>query len=167
MKKSYLFIFFFPFYILFVFGQKNIISTYQNEFGSEITFKDDNTFEYKWKFDLASSWNVGTWRIEKQKFIILIVHEIMDTLKVNDSYKLVLSDDKISNEINNESHVIHLISGGGQSRKFPPKKLLIKNDKLYTYSKNNRIQRRKLKSIMNGNRYMKPWFEKLIYQNNL
>lgn len=142
-------------------AQIEVCGKYRNELGETLTLNQDNTFEYTWNFDLTSSWNIGTCKIENDKYIYLNITEIKDTLHIENKINFVLSNDKISNEITNQEHVINLISGGGQSRKLPSKKLLIRNGKLYTYTKEGKIQSKKQKSLMIGNAYSKPWFEKM------
>lgn len=152
-------------FVLFIIisnAQENLIGKYQNELGETLILKSDNTFEYTWRFDLASSWNVGTWSVEKDKYIYLTIDEIKDTLKTENKIELVLSSDKISNEITNHEYVINILSGGGQSRNLPPKKLRIQKEKLYTFSKEGSIQNKKLRSVMNANAFLKPWFERKI-----
>ena len=73
---------------------------------------------------------------------------------------MVLSSDKISNEITSNEYALNLISGGGQSRKLPPQKLFFKNNKLFTFSKTGKIQNKRIKSLMNPMVNSKPWFEK-------
>lgn len=141
-------------------AQEKLFGEYQNNFGETLILNQDKTFEYTWKFDLASSWNVGTWRSENEKNIYLTVNEINDTLKSDNKIRLVLSSDKISNEIKNEEYALTEISGGGQSRKLPPKKLIIGNGNLYSYSGDGKIQNKKLPSVMTANVLSKPWFEK-------
>jgi hypothetical protein len=141
-------------------AQEEISGKYKNEFGEVLILNSDHTFEYSWRFDLASSWNIGTWSVKNKKYIYLKINEIKDTLKTNNKIELVLSNDKISNAISSEEQVMNSISGGGQSRNVPSKKLLVKNQKLFPYSKAGKIQNKKLQSLMNGNTFSKPWFEK-------
>lgn len=141
-------------------AQEKIFGEYKNEFGEKVILNSDHTFEYFWNFDLASSWNIGTWKIEGGKYIYLKLNEIKDTLKSENKVEIVLSSDKISNEINNNEYALNVISGGGQSRNLPPKKLFFKDDKLFTFSKIGKIQNKKIKSLMNPMINSKPWFEK-------
>ncbi|WP_133943847.1 hypothetical protein [Epilithonimonas xixisoli] len=57
------------FLILFLFNStfngQDFIGKYENDFGETLILNSDKTFEYSWKFDLASSWNIGTWRRTK------------------------------------------------------------------------------------------------------
>jgi len=141
-------------------AQEKVCGKYKNEFGEVLVLNPDKTFEYSWKFDLASSWNTGTWIIKNKEYVYLRINEIKDTLKTNNKIELVLSDNEVSNEIEQEKKVMNLISGGGQSRKLPPEKLLIKNHKLFPYSKTGKVQNKKLQSPMNRSTFLKPWFEK-------
>ncbi|WP_396183150.1 hypothetical protein [Flavobacterium sp.] len=142
------------------FSKEKLIGTYKNEIGEKIILKSDNTFEYYWNFDLASSWSIGICRIESKKNIILEIIEVKDTVIIDESILLVLSNDTISNRISAIDDANNSISGGGQGRSQPPKKLLIKGKKLFTYSQSNKIINRKRKSIVDANMMVKPWFVK-------
>ncbi|UFH32390.1 hypothetical protein LNP04_01400 [Chryseobacterium sp. C-71] len=141
-------------------AQEKIFGEYKNEFGEKLILNSDHTLEYYWNFDLASSWNIGTWKIEGGKYIYLKLNEIKDTLKSENKVEMVLSSDKISNEITNNEYALNVISGGIQSRNLPPKKLLFKDNKLFTFSKTGKIQNKKIKSLMSPIVNSKPWFEK-------
>lgn len=137
-------------------AQEKILGEYNNEFGEKLILKSDHTFEYYWNFDLASSWNIGTWKIERNNYLYLKLNEIKDTLKSENKVEMVLSSDRISNEITHNEYALNLISGGGQSRNLPPKKLFFKDNKLFTFSETGQIQFRKIKSIMNPMINSKP-----------
>lgn len=147
-------------------AQENIFGKYSNELGETLILNPDFTFEYSWNFDLASSWNIGTWKIKKNKFIALKIKEIKDSIVTKDNIDIVLSSDKISNEITYQENILNSISGGGQSRHLPPNKLIFKDNKLYTYSESGKIQNKKLQSAMNANKLAKPWFEKVLNSKN-
>lgn len=159
MKKIILLIFIFL-NVQSSFSQEKLIGTYKNEIGETIILKSNNTFEYYWNFDLASSWNIGIWRIENKKNIILDIIEVKDTLIIDKSFDLVVSNDTISNQISAKDYATNSLTGGGQGRSQPPKKLLIRGKKLFVYSESNKIIDRKRHSIMDGNEKVKPWFEK-------
>lgn len=145
---------------LFLNAQEKIVGIYQNELGECLVLNSDNTFEYTWKLDLSSSWNVGTWQIKEDKFIYLKINEIKDTLIVKDELKMVLSYDKISNTILHNEYITNIVSSGGQSRKLPPNRLLFKDGIIYTYSKKDKIQNKKTKGLIDKSVLVKPWFEK-------
>jgi hypothetical protein len=131
MRKTF-YLFFFLLSIS-LFSQNKIPGVYQNELGEKLVLHPDKTFEYTWGFDLASSWNIGTWELRKNKYIYL----------------------------SNIQYVTSSISGGGQRRSLPPKKLILKDKELFTFFKSGKIRNKKEKSIMNANIYSKPWFEKI------
>lgn len=143
------------------FSQHKISGVYQNELGEKLILHPDKTFEYTWGFDLASSWNIGTWDFKKNKYIYLSTVEVKDTLRIDNKIQLVLSPDKISNQISNIEYFASSISGGGQSRSLPPNKLILKDKVLFTFFKSGKIRNKKEKSMMDGNIYSKPWFEKI------
>lgn len=157
---------FFPLLILFLFfeitqAQEKILGKYHNEHGETLILKHNNTFEYSWNSDLASSWNIGNWKIENEKYLSLTITEIRDTLKVGNNKELVLSSDKISNTITNQDYTLAQISGGGQSRNIPPKKLFISGKKLYKFSKEGKLLDKKTPSTLNANLFAEPWFRKI------
>lgn len=140
------------------FSQQKIEGVYYNDFGEQLSLKSDYSFEYKYSFDLASSWNIGKWNIIDKKYLILNVIEVKD--KIIGENRFVLSRDRISDSITLQNYAIYSLSGGGQSRSPPSKKFLIKNGILYPYSKDGILQDTKKQSLMNGNIMSKPWFEK-------
>ena len=154
---SFLFLFNSP----FLKAQNNIFGKYQNEFGETLILKSDKTFEYTWNFDLASSWNDGTWKIVG-KNVFLDVAEVRDSVLLNGKVEMVLSSDRISNKITNEEYALSLISAGGQSRNPLNLKYLLSRGKLYTFSKDGKLRNEKIKSFSNSNKFFKPWFEKKL-----
>ncbi|KQS89801.1 hypothetical protein ASG21_15100 [Chryseobacterium sp. Leaf394] len=154
-------ILFFAFSMIFsfVFSQHKLEGIYQNDFGETLKLNPDHTFEYKWNFDLASSWNIGTWKSTDNQNIYLTINEIMDTVK--EDGKSVLSEDKISNTITQMDYVLQSITSGGQSRNPPLKKFLIKGKILYPYFKDGKLRDQKEPSPINGTLKGKPWFERV------
>ena len=159
MKKIILLIALFL-YVQSSFCQQKLIGTYNNEIGETIILKSDNMFEYYWNFDLGSSWSIEAWRIESKKNIVLEVVEVKDTIILDGNIELVLSNDTISNQISAIDYATNSLTGGGQGRSQPPKKLLIRGEKLFVYSESNNIIDRKRKSIVDANKMVKPWFVK-------
>lgn len=156
----------FPILIFFLFfktiqAQEEFLGKYTNGLGETLILKHNNTFEYSWTHDLASSWNIGTWKIENKKYLSLHITEINDTLKVGNNTELVLSSDKISNTITSQDNALAQISGGGQSRNMPPQKLFISGKKLYTFSKEGKLLDKKLPSNVNPTIFTEPWFRKI------
>lgn len=154
------FLLFFILNVQYFTAQEKIFGKYKNEFGEKLILNSDHTFEYYWNFDLASSWNIGTWEIESGKYIYLKLNEIKDTLKSDNKIEMVLSSDKVSNKLTNNEYALNLISGGGQSRNLPPKKLFFKDNKLFTFSNTGKLQNKKIRSVTNEKVNSKPWFEK-------
>lgn len=144
-----------------IISQDKLAGTYSNQIGEKIILKSDNTFEYSWGFSLSSSWNIGTWKIGNKNEILLEIIEIKDTVIIDNKILLVLSNDKISNQITHQESIISSIAGGGQSRSLPPKKLLVRRNKLYSFSQDDEILDEKVQSMLNGNIMAKPWFEKV------
>lgn len=156
----------FPILIFFLFfkmiqAQEEFLGKYTNGLGETLILKHNNAFEYSWNNDLASSWNIGNWKIENEKYLSLTVTEVRDTLKVENNKELVLSSDKISNTITNQDYTLAQISGGGQSRNIPPQKLFISGKKLYKFSKEGKLLDKKIPSTLNANLFTEPWFRKI------
>lgn len=143
-----------------IFSQDELAGSYSNQIGEKIILKSDNTFEYYWNFDLSASWNIGNWKIDNKNEILLEIIEVKDTIIMKNEVRLVLSSDKISNRITSLEDISNSLSSGGQSRSLPPKRLLVKRNKLYTFSKDDEIRDEKVQSILDGNLMVKPWFEK-------
>jgi len=160
--STILFIFIFQVPII-CFGQNKIARTYRNSFGEKLEFLNDSTFMHTWSFDLAASWTKGKWGISNDTIYLKSII-IKDTLTIRNSENeilkdsLVLSTDKKSNRIENEEFVLSLISGGGQNRKLPPKKLYLKNGKLYRLLENGKIDKTKSKTLLTGKKY-KTYFK--------
>ncbi len=144
------------------FGQKKLSGKYSNHFGEKIELKSDSTFIYNWNLDLASSWSNGKWKVENNT-IFLNVIPIMDTLKiVNDnrySDSLILSSDQKANLIKKEETFINALAGGGQNRQKPPKKLYIRNGKLFRLTDKNEIDNKKHKQLSTDKKF-KTFFYK-------
>lgn len=105
-------VFFFAFLLIstYYYSQQSVEGTYQNELGETLKLNPDHTFEYEWNFDLASSWNVGTWKLGDDTKVYLIVTEVMDTVK--EDGKSVLSSDKTSNTITQMEFALQSITSG-------------------------------------------------------
>lgn len=142
-----------------LFAQQDLSGVYKNEFGEKIKLNSNHTFEYTLRFDLLYSWNNGKWKIEKGKYLILEIIEIRDSLRNGKEIRLVLSSDTISNEITDNENASNFLVSGGQSKSLPPKKFKIVNNKLFPYSKDNKIQNKRVKSMLSF-KYRKPWFIK-------
>ncbi|AVR47097.1 hypothetical protein C7S20_18605 [Christiangramia fulva] len=138
------------------FGQKKISGKYSNKFGEEIELKMDSTFVYNWKFDLASSWSKGKWSL-KNDTIFLKVIPIMDTTKIVEKNKysdsLILSSDQKASVIEKDELITNALSSSGQNRQNPPTKLIIKNERLFRLTENNKIDSKKHKHPSSSKKY--------------
>ena len=110
------------------FGQEKYVGIYNSYFSQSIQLKSDSTFVHKYRFDLASSWTTGKWKVEKDT-IYLTTEFVMDTLNIRNSENkiirdsLVISSDRESNRIEKIEHLSYLLSSGGQNRLKPPNKI--------------------------------------------
>jgi len=145
------------------FGQVKIESKYYNMFGEQIEFYNDSTYKHTWHFDLASSWTNGKWKFSNDTIYLTPIF-VIDTLSISIPNKniskdsLVLSSDEKQERIENEEYVTSLISGGGQYRRQPLDKLLLKNGKLYQILDNGNLDKIKHKAIMTNKKY-KTYFK--------
>jgi hypothetical protein len=154
--------------ILFFFNNasgQDIAGDYYDFFGSTLQLKPDSTFKYTWRFDLASSWTKGKWRIENDTIYLKNI-PVYDTLKyhsIEKGYKtdsLVLSMDESSGVVTPEEFVISSISGGGQARKEIPDKLYYRRGRLYLVDQNGDLVRKKQRGIMDNNKKYPPYYRK-------
>ncbi|GCC53722.1 hypothetical protein SanaruYs_39700 [Chryseotalea sanaruensis] len=128
---------------------QNLTGTYNAYYGHSLELRPDSTFRYEWKFDLASSWTTGQWRVSGKK-LYLNIKNVYDTLtREGKPDSLVLSSDEKSNRIKGEELVVNLISGGGQNRNVDriTDRLSIKGKRLYLMSKTGQVLRTKESGI--------------------
>ena len=146
------------------FGQSKYVGIYKDQFSESIELKSDSTFVHNYRFDLASSWTTGKWKIKKDT-IYLTTEFIMDTLNICNSENkivrdsLVISSDKESNRIEKIEHLSYLLSSGGQNRLKPPNKIYWKRNKLYRIKENGSLDLRKVKAFWTDKKY-KTYFRK-------
>jgi hypothetical protein len=146
-------------------SSQSICGKYGNPFGESLLLIENNRFEFDWRFDLSGSWSTGTW-IFRNDTVYLNLISIFDTLKIyNDEGSLikdtlVLSMDEIPSTISIEEHIISQISGGGQNRRLPPAKLILKKNRLYFLLENGKLDRRRIKGILSHKKH-KTYFRKV------
>jgi len=143
------------------FGQEKYVGIYKDQFSESIELKSDSTFVHNYRFDLASSWTTGKWKVEKDT-IYLTTEFVMDTLNIRNSKNkiirdsLVISSDRESKRIEKIEHLSYLLSSGGQNRLKPPEKMFWKRNKIYRITEEGEVEKiRKVK----GDRY-KTYFRK-------
>ena len=147
-----------------VVGQESVVGEYYNYFGSNLKINADSTFKYTWRFDLASSWTKGKWKV-KNDTIFLEVIPVYDTLKyysgggkvLRDS--LLLSLDEKSESITSEQFAMYSLTGGGQDKESIPKKLYYRNGRLFGIKENGDLRRKRVKGFMTNRKYV-PWYIK-------
>jgi len=130
---------------------QDLVGKYVAYYGHTLYLREDSTFRYEWKFDLASSWSVGTWKLKKGT-LHLNIKPVLDTLTregLRDS--LVLSADEKSNRIHIDEFAITLISSGGQGRALDriPERLAVRGRKLHPLNAAGQIVRRREAGIWN------------------
>ncbi len=132
------------------YGQ-NLIGKYAAYYGHTLHLREDSTFRYEWKFDLASSWSVGKWTVSKGT-VYLNIKNVLDTLvREGQPDSLVFSADENPNRISIDQFAMELISGGGQGRTIEriPERLAIRGKKLHPMDKAGKIVRRRESGIWN------------------
>ena len=89
----------------------------------------------------------------------------MDTLQIRNSENkvvrdsLVLSSNQKSERIEQNEFIGSLISGGGQNRNKPPKRIYWKRNKLYRINENGTLDLRKVKAFSTDKKY-RTYFRK-------
>lgn len=143
------------------FGQDKYVGLYNDRFSENIELKTDSTFIHHYRFDLASSWTIGKWKVHNDT-IFLNTKLLMDTLQTRNSENkiirdsLVISADLKPNRIEKVEHLSYLLSSGGQNKVKPPEKMLWKRKKIYRITKEGKVEKIK---IVNGDKY-KTYFRK-------
>ena len=143
------------------FGQDKYVGIYNDQFSENIELKTDSTFIHNYRFDLASSWTTGKWKVKKDT-IFLITELVMDTLQVRNIENkvirdsLVISADQKSNRIEKVEYLSYLLSSGGQNRIKLPEKMLWKRKKIYRITKEGKVEKIRM---LNGDKY-KTYFLK-------
>lgn len=152
------------FFSIQVIAQNEIIGKYTNPFGNKLVLKADSTFEYKWIFDLSSSWTNGKWSYKK-RVITLESFSIYDTIvikKENGDWvkdRLVLSGDSNSNKISQEDYLINLLGSSKQNRVPPPTRLFYKKNKLIIIGTDGKFVKKKVSGFGTNKKY-RPWYKK-------
>jgi hypothetical protein len=126
-----------------------LIGKYRAYYGHSLELRDDSTFRYEWRFDLASSWTVGQWKVSNRT-VYLNIKNVYDTLaREGRPDSLVLSYDEKSNRVNIEEFAIGQISSGGQNRKIDriTDRLAIRGKRLYLMSQVGQVLRTKESGI--------------------
>jgi hypothetical protein len=132
-------------------GQE-LVGNYAAYYGHTLQLRKDSTFRYEWQFDLASSWSVGKWRVEKG-IVYLNIRPVLDTLaRDGQPDSLVLSVDEKSTKIHVQEFVGGLLSGGGQGRSIEriPDRLEIRGKRLHPMNKSGKIDRRRESGLWNN-----------------
>jgi hypothetical protein len=124
---------------------QSLIGKYNAYYGHSLDLRGDSTFRYEWRFDLASSWAVGQWKVSNG-IVYLNIKNVYDTLireGLPDS--LVLSSDENSNRINMEEFIGEQLSSGGQGRMTDriTDRLAIRGNRLYLMDINGKVLRKK------------------------
>jgi hypothetical protein len=146
-------------------GQNQIVGEYQDNFGGKLKLKADSTFEYKWFFDLASSWTNGEWRTNDDTIILksILIFDTILIQKTNtknwENNNVVLSFDENSDIITEEQHAVSFLTSGMQNKIEAPNKLFFRNDKLIIISKNGKLNRKRRKGTLTNKKY-RTWFKK-------
>jgi len=144
-----------------LFGQNGIIGNYQDYFGNSIKLNQDSTFRYEWHFDLMSSWTTGEFEIQNDTIYFIHKAKFDTVLNVDGSYYMKPSMDSISNSISEEDYQpeIYLVSGG-ENRVQMPSKLYYKKNKLYHIYPNGKLNKNKIRGILNRNKHRTYYIRK-------
>jgi len=152
--------------ILFSTKQKNNpVGEYENYFGSEININKDSTYNYSWHFDLSYSWIDGKWEMHGDT-ILLNPILVYDTLSFYDSLSscttdsLFLSRDRKPNRITMKKFESDKSLSACQNCFSSPRKLFLKDEKLYDIDNKGKIRKAKRKGIIGNKKYQPYYFKK-------
>ena len=146
-------------------AQNKFAGYYEDYFGHSIKINDDSTFQYRWNFDLASSWSNGTWKVIDQTIYFTFV-PVFDTLTYKDEKRniiidtLVLAMSKKPRKITVEDFRIEEICSGGQNRVNLPQKLCYKKGKLMGFTKQERLNRKRIRGFGTFKKYP-TWYKRV------
>ena len=144
-----------------IYSQNNQSGTYHNYFGSTLTINPNGSYEYSYKFDLATSWSSGKWFNIKDT-IYLINVPIYDTVYyeqesplgiIKCEKKILLSADNKPEIITAEEAVFIGISSLGQNRFPHPQKFYLKVGKLYEVNDKGHLKRKRLRGFYTKKKY--------------
>jgi hypothetical protein len=145
-----------------LFAQDKIVGSYRDYFGSSIQLNTNNTFRYRWHFDMVSSWTEGTWALIGDTVYFHMV-PTYDTLSRSDINgigfdTLILSTDEIPERFTQTQFAAMLLSSTEQNRWDYPDKLLFKKERLYKMRNGKRVVK-KQKGFWSDKKW-DPWFFK-------
>jgi len=142
-------------------AQKEVTGKYIDHFANEIVIKDNNTFGYKFDFDLIHNWAEGTWTSNGDTlyFRVIPVYDTMSVLSIDGGFgdSLVLSADQNTERISEADHIKNFISSGAQIP-LPFSRLFFKKDRLYII-KNGKLLRKRQRASWQRKKWH-PWFFK-------
>lgn len=107
-----------------------VAGAYNDREGSSLTLLENGRFTFTWRFDLASSWTNGRWRISRDTVYLESVL-VYDTVSFSGKDSLVLSADELQSRASFNDVVKDILTGGGQNRKNVPAKFCVKKGRLY------------------------------------
>jgi hypothetical protein len=165
MRKIFALPCFFIVMIMHLNGQKKFIGNYRNYFGERMEIYPDSTFKYSFRFDLASSWTIGTWKIKKDT-IYFSMTPVYDTIVYKDNRQtvridsLVLSLDQVANKITSLESIAGYWASGGQNQFSFPDKLFFRRNKLFKII-NGKLIKEKTKGFWGTNKKYIPWYVRI------
>ncbi len=160
-------------------AQEYIFNDYQDYFGHELELKSDFKFRSTFRFDLQSSWTIGTFTI-KDDTIYLKRTLVLDTIRYFDpntnrmADSTIMSQDEKSNvgfdsfDVYQDNKWQRVIAPNLKTQDIfgPPEKLFFRHNKLYLIDKNTTLVKRRHGAVMPvrrrlfGEKKFPMWYKK-------
>lgn len=142
-------------------AQKEVTGRYIDHFANEIVIRGNNTFVYKFDFDLIHNWAEGTWTLNGDTLYLQMipVYDTITSLSTDGTRidSLVLSADQTIERISEADYVKNLISSDTQVP-LPFPKLLFKKSRLHKI-KDGKVLKSRQRASWQRKKW-RPWFSK-------
>jgi len=139
-------------------AQNKFAGYYEDYFGSSIKINGDSTFNYKWSFDIASSWSNGTWKVIDNTIYLTLV-PVFDTLTYKDEKRNTIIDTLVPamtekpRKITAEDFRVEELCSGGQNKVKAPQKLCYRKGKLMGFTKREKLNRKRMRGFGTFKKY--------------
>ena len=142
-----------------VYGQNMITGIYRTYFGNSLNIKADSTFEYRWSFDMQSSWTHGKWFVKEDTILFQMI-PVYDTLKIEGENRkvtdsLILSLDPKPEQVTPD--IFKVLYSYGQNTHSYPEKLVFKKGKLFRLAEDGSVIRKKQRGLWIRKKFI-PWY---------
>lgn len=127
-----------------------------------MSFNNDSTFLFQWRFDMSGRWTEGRWSYTRDTIYLLKI-AVLDTLVVNGQNgsvygSLILSSDNKKERYTEQQFLANGLSTSQQNLRYFPDTLFMKRSKLFEIHNGRRVIKR-VRGIMTDKRWKKSYFK--------